>query len=485
MISFGSSRITDKSQYGTSFGLVKTELMTKSIFIFFLAVMSICAAYAQQPAPASIDGAWFGTLSPGQIKLRLVFHISSTEQGLTASLDSIDQNAKGIPVTAVTRAGDSLKMELNGIHGVFEGKIDYELATISGTWTQGGATFPLSLKRVKDLAEILPKRPQEPAKPYPYREEDVTYENASAGITLAATLTLPSGKGPFPAVLLITGSGPQDRNESIMGHRPFLVLADYLTRRGIAVLRADDRGIGKSGGKFFTATTADFATDAEAGVAYLKSRPEINRNKIGLVGHSEGAIIAPMLAARNKDVAFIVMLAGSGVPGDEVIAEQNARIAQASGLSHEQAQAMAAQYREALTLVKAEKDNAVVEKKLREKFTGQMPEPQLNSQIKSVTSPWFRYFISYDPAIALSAVTCPVLALSGSKDLQVPPDQNLPAIRKALEAAGNGHFEIDDIPGLNHLFQTATTGAPAEYGQIEETMAPAALKKIGDWLATQ
>jgi hypothetical protein len=262
-------------------------------------------------------------------------------------------------------------------------------------------------------------------------------------------------------------------------------LSDYLTRHGIAVLRADDRGVAKSTGNFTTATTADFATDTEAGIAYLKTRAEINQQKIGLIGHSEGGVIAPMIAARNHDVAFIVMMAGTGVPGDAVLAEQTKLILLASGASKEMAEKQKEAELEITALVKKETDPAVLEKKLREKFSGQFTGAQLSASIMQMNSAWMRYFISYDPAVALGKVTCPVLALNGAKDLQVPPEQNLPAIRKALEAGGNKHFEIVELPGLNHLFQTAETGSPNEYAQIQETIAPVALDKIAGWILKQ
>jgi fermentation-respiration switch protein FrsA (DUF1100 family) len=263
------------------------------------------------------------------------------------------------------------------------------------------------------------------------------------------------------------------------------VLADYLTRKGIAVLRADDRGVGESTGDFSKATSADFATDTEAGIAYLKTRPEIDAHKIGLVGHSEGGVIAPMIAARNHDVAFIVMMAGTGVPGDQVIAEQTRLILEAQGVPHDQAEKQRADEIEILALVKQEKDPAVLEKKLRERFAGKVSEAQIGETIQKVNTPWMRYFVNYDPATSLSKVVCPVLVLNGEKDLQVPPKQNLPAIRQELEAAGNKHFEIVELPGLNHLFQTARTGSPTEYAQIEETIAPAALEKIATWILQQ
>lgn len=441
-------------------------------------------AKADPAPPSDIDGAWLGALDAGAMKLRIVFHISNTAQGLRATLDSPDQGAKGLPVTVVTRKGPSLKLELKQVGGVFEGKIAGDLSAIQGTWTQGGGSAPLELKRVNDAA-IERRRPQNPVKPYPYREEELAYPNPSAGIKLAGTLTIPPGRGPFRAVVLITGSGPQDRDESLLGHKPFLVLADYLTRKGIAVLRFDDRGVGKSTGDFATATTADFATDAEAGVAYLKTRSEVDPHKIGLIGHSEGAVIGPMVAARNTDVAFLVMMAGSGVPGDEILVAQTLRISETSGKSHQEAAKNAADEREILNLLKHEKDQTVMEKKLREKLAGKIPEAQLGAQIQQISTPWFRYFIEYDPAPALKKVTCPVLAINGEKDMQVPPEQNLPPIRKALQAAGNKNFEIEELPGLNHLFQTARTGALSEYAEIEETMSAVVLAKIASWILKQ
>lgn len=431
--------------------------------------------------PSDIDGAWLGTLDTGEIKLRVVFHIMNTQDGLIATMDSLDQNLKGMPMTAVTRKGMSLKIESTQLSGGYEGNISKDLTTIDGTWTQHGSSMPLVLKLVKNVAELELHRPQNPVKPYPYRDEEVSYPNPAQNVTLAATLTIPLGKGPFPAALLITGSGPQDRDESILGHKPFLVLSDYLTRKGIVVLRADDRGIGKSTGNFATATTADFATDVEAGVSYLKTRSEVDSHEIGLIGHSEGGIIAPMVAARDHDVAFIVMMAGSGVPGDEILAEQVRLLNLASGKSTQEADKDAAEEREVIALVEHEPNNAELEKKLR----GKIPDVQLGMQAKALGSPWFRYFLSYDPATALRKVTCPVLAINGEKDTQVSPSQNLPAIRRALEAAGNKNFEVDELPGLNHLFQTAKTGAPYEYAQIEETMSPVALDKIATWILKQ
>lgn len=447
-----------------------------------LAVLLLCATvFAQQPSPAAknLDGAWTGAINvPPGIKLRIVFHISNA--GQTATMDSPDQNARGIPVTAVSLKGATVVIEMPNIGGRYEGQLDKD--TIAGNWSQGGNTFPLTLTRVKDEHALELRRPQEPKRPYPYRDEEVSYENPASGFRLAGTLTIPQGKGPFPAVLLITGSGPQDRDESIMGHKPFLVLADYLTRHGIAVLRADDRGIGKSGGVFATATSADFATDAEAGVNYLKTRSEIDPRKIGLIGHSEGGIIAPMLASRSRDVAFIVMLAGTGVRGADVVVEQVRLINAASGMSAEKNAEMTALQREVVDLFMTEKDDAVFARKVRERLAGKLSPQEIDTAILRGQGPWARYFMAYDPAPALRKVTCPVLAMIGEKDTQVSPSQNLPPIREALKAGGNKDYEVAEMKGLNHLFQEAKTGAPNEYGEIEQTMSPVALEKIATWI---
>jgi fermentation-respiration switch protein FrsA (DUF1100 family) len=447
-----------------------------------LAIALSAAVSAQAP---SVTGDWLGTLKVGPVALRLVLHITAAGNGqLSATLDSIDQNAKGIPVSSISVKESTLSLTVATINGSFQGRVSADGETIDGTWTQGG-TLPLVLKRVKDATELVPKRPQNPVPPYPYRQEDVRYPNASANVTLSGTLTLPPGPGPFPAVLLISGSGPQDRDEALMGHRPFLVLADHLTRQGIAVLRVDDRGVGRSTGNYAASTTMDFASDAEAGVAFLMRRAEVNKQKIGLVGHSEGGIIAPIVGVRNPAVAFMVLLAGSGVPGDEIVIAQSSLIAEASGLTREQVEQNARNLRDIFELIKREPDQTVAQAKMREALAGKLPPAQVDVQVKTLTTPWFRYFLSYDPAPTLRRVTLPVLAMNGEKDLQVPAKQNLDAIRAALSAAGNTRFEVVEMPGLNHLFQTAKTGLPAEYGAIEETIAPAALDRISRWIASQ
>ena len=433
-------------------------------------------------APSNIDGTWLGLLDTGSMELRVAFHITNTSDGLKASMDSLDQGAKGIPVTSVTYIGESLKLQVGAVGGSYSGTVSKDLQTIAGTWSQNGASLPLVLKRVKEVAQLGLPRPQEPKPPFPYRSEDVTYENRATGFTLAGTLTVPRGTPPFPAVVLLAGSGPQDRDETVMGHKPFLVLSDYLTRKGVIALRADDRGVGKSGGSFRDSTTADFATDAAAGVAFLRSRVEVDRQKIGLIGHSEGAIEAAMVAARDPDIAFIILMAGPGVPGDKILVEQSRLIAQVRGASPEAAQKVAEKEREVLAVLKSGKDDAATRRGLHDVLGGNVPDAAVAAEVTQLMSPWFRYFINYDPATVLVKVKCPVLAIDGSKDVQVSPTENLTAIRAALDHAGNHNIETVEFPGLNHLFQHAVTGAPSEYAEIKETVAPEVLEKIGSWI---
>jgi uncharacterized protein len=324
---------------------------------------------------------------------------------------------------------------------------------------------------------------------------EVAYENKPAGIKLAGTLTLPKGPGPFPAALLISGSGPQDRDETILGHKPFLVLADYLTRRGVAVLRVDDRGVGGSTGKTNDATSVDFAADVLAGVGFLKGRKEINAAQIGLIGHSEGGIIAPLVASRSKDVAFIVLLAGTGLPGEDILYLQGAAILKVAGANAAQLARQKAMQQTMFAVLRAENDNVVAEKKIRAalaELTGKLDAeekkkmaeamPLLEGQIKMVLTPWFRHFLSYDPRPALRKVTCPVLALNGAKDVQVDAALNLQAIQAALKKGGNKDVAVREFANLNHLFQTCKTGAVSEYGNIEETLAPVVLEAVARWI---
>ncbi len=446
------------------------------------------------PQPTSqapgIEGNWLGALDVSGFKLRLVLKVSKTADGaLKATMDSLDQNAKDLAVDTISFQDGTLKFEMKALRASYVGTLSKDGAQLTGEFTQGAA-MPLEFKRVSDVSQLELKRPQTPKKPYPYKEEEVSYENKQDSVKLAATLTLPPGAGPFPAVVLITGSGPQDRNEGLLGHQPFLVLADYLTRRGIAVLRADDRGVGGTSKPGPNDTTENYAADALAGVEFLKARKEIDPKQIGLVGHSEGGMAAPLAAVKSTEVAFIVLMAGPGIPGDKLLAKQIGLIA-AAECEREVEQAMA-EGQQLIDTAAQEKDNAVARQKMHEAAVkrADRAKKKIDAQLASAdlqsfmwASDWFRYFLSYDPRPVLMKVKVPVLAINGEKDLQVPAKEDLDGIEQALKEGGNKDYKIVMLPNLNHLFQTTKTGAPSEYAEIEETIAPVALQTIGDWIA--
>jgi pimeloyl-ACP methyl ester carboxylesterase len=340
------------------------------------------------------------------------------------------------------------------------------------------------------------KRPQEPSKPYPYYTEEVIFKNSHAGIALAGTLTLPSAEGTYPAVILISGSGAQNRDEEISGHRPFLIIADHLTKQGIAVLRYDDRGVGQSTGDFKAATTADFALDAASALTYLKTRKEINRDKIGLIGHSEGGLVASIVASDSKEVGFLVLLAGPGIEVKKVLIMQQELISKADGISdsdikeyilpvHKEAYRMISMSTDGRTL---KKDLArLIEETYDRTPPGLMPsnvtrEDVVAAQSDKWSSEWFINFLNYDPAAILENVICPVLALNGERDLVVTPKESLAGISNALKRSGNSDVTVKELPNLNHLFQNCETGSPTEYETIEQTFSPIALKEMSDWI---
>ena len=461
------------------------------------------AAFGQMPGQAKFpEGVWEGPLKVGPVELLLTFHLSSDKDGAwKASMDSIDQGAIGIPCDSVKVDGKKVTIELGKLKAQFEGTSSTSNTVLKGTFTQRGMKFPLSLNRVEKASTR--KRPQTPKKPYPYGAEEVVFENPKAGIKLAGTLTMPKEGGPFPAVVLVTGSGPQDRDETLLGHKPFLVLADHLTRKGIAVLRFDDRGVGKSKGDFNKATSADFATDAFAAMEYLANRKEIDSKRIGLAGHSEGGLIAPMVAAEHPDkTAFIVMLAGTGAKGDAIIERQTQEIGKASGATREGLEVSARLQKLLMDTARSQPDEAAAKKALAGvavAFAKKLSEAEKKAleiednsdeglkaseeAAATFASPWMRFFLNHDPAPVLTRVKCPVLAVNGSLDLQVLPDQNMPLIEKSLKEGGNTRFETKVFPGLNHLFQHAKTGQLSEYGQIEETMAPEVMELVASWIS--
>ncbi len=440
----------------------------------------------------SITGSWLGKLEIGAVPLRLIYNLKVNDNdSLVASLDSPDQGAKGISIGPVTLDSNKIKILAPLLLAEYNGTITND-TLIEGTFKQAGRTMPLNLKKLKKAFTF--NRPQKPKSPLHYISDDVTFRNEKADISIAGTLTIPEGNGPFPAVILITGSGSQNRNEELMGHEPFLVIADYLTRNGIAVLRCDDRGVGQSQGSPLNTTSADHATDVEAALHYLSTRKEIDPKRVGLAGHSEGGFIAPIVASNNPQVAFIVSLAGTGVPGEMILNRQNKDISLASGVKANEVKESISINKKLFSVLKKESDNTKAEARIAEVYKKALikkkksPEEvdqalkQLNASLSPVSYNWFRYFISTDPAVFWEKVKCPVLALNGEKDLQVAADINLPAIEKALKSGGNSAVKTIKFPELNHLFQHCKTGLPSEYGEIEETISPEVLKVMADWI---
>jgi len=471
----------------------KFKIMKRDRIALIVLFLFITTGIAMsQRSLKDIEGPWTGTLTEGGAQLSMVFRFTMTEADtVKATLDVPAQGAVNLPLGRVTFKDDTLTVDAPMIKGHYRGTFSSD-STLTGNWTQLGKKYPLDLK--KSTAPVTFNRPQEPVKPYPYREEEVTFRNSVENFDLAGTLTLPDGAGPFAAVVMITGSGQEDRNETVFAHKPFLVIADYFTRNGIAVLRYDDRGFGESKGNAANATSLSFADDAAAAVAYLLGRPEINPTKIGLAGHSEGGLIAPIVASKDNNIAFIVSLAGTGVSGYNIMAKQTRDILAASGSSEQEIEEAWATNSNLFKIVLAQPDQRKAAKEAMEWYSkdldskGLAPDERRDKMavfaqgIGQVNNPWMRYFLSTDPAVFWKEVNCPVLALNGDKDLQVNYEQNLPAIKTAVFSGGNKKVKTIVLPGHNHLFQHCTTGAPAEYITIEETFSPEALEIIMKWI---
>ena len=444
----------------------------------------------------NIEGVWHGALTIQGMKLRLDFNIVKKDSAYSATMDSPDQSAFGIPMTSVTYANQELVLTLDAAKIIYKARLENEV--LKGEFTQAGNSLPLEMTR-NIIEKKVDKKPQDPKLPVPYSEEEVFFFNQSANVKLAGTLTYPKLKPnstqQFPAIVLISGSGPQNRDEELLGHKPFLVLADYFTRKGYAVLRFDDRGTGKSTGDFSLATTEDFASDVESAVKFMQHHFVVNPTKIGLMGHSEGGVIAPIVAANpSNSIAFIVLLAGTGIKGDSLLLLQQALIAKAEGMNPALLKENQQLNRDLFQLVNLHTDEKALNNAVEAYFeqhpinaqllaeTGQSLDEFQQTLRSQLLNPWMRYFLRLDPQIALKKVTCPVLAINGSKDLQVPAEQNIPAIKAAVESNGNKHVTVEILPNLNHLFQTCKTGSLTEYATLEETFSPDALKVIAKWM---
>ncbi|MFT7678324.1 MAG: pimeloyl-ACP methyl ester carboxylesterase [Planctomycetota bacterium] len=447
-----------------------------------------------QPAP-QLREAWVGELEIGPMRVVMQFRILDLPDGGTqAYFDSISENRRDMRATWSLEDG-ALAFDVASIGATYRGAVDAATGSASGQFEQGGRKFSMSLQR-QAMAYENPNRwelrPQRPQAPFPYSVEEVSFPSTAPGVTLAGTLTLPAGERPHPVVVLISGSGPQDRDETFMEHKPFLVLADYLSRRGMAVLRYDDRGTAKSTGDFGAATSADFAVDVSAAMDFLQQHAAIDPAKVGLIGHSEGGLIAPMVASSREDVAYMVLLAAPGISGQDISLSQSAAMNRAAGGTEQEIEFAKDVQEQLFDTVRAAAPNQDLRSQLAITLTEQLADlpDDLRVQVRgafensfsTLISPWFRFFVAYDTSEALRQVRCPVLALNGEKDIQVLAELNCPAIEAALLAAGNQDFEVVRLPGLNHLFQACETGAMSEYASIPETINPLVLERVGGWL---
>jgi len=468
----------------------------KSLILLVFSCIITISTLAQ-----SISGSWKGDLPNGSAKLGIMFNIKQAGTTYSATFDVPDQKAFSIPCSAVL-SNDSITLSVGAIGAAFKGKLNGN--TISGFYIQNNGKYPLTLSRQL--------RPQTPVPPYTYNSEDVEYNNADQSVHFGATLTRPKGSGRFPAVIIISGSGAQDRDGTLFGHKLYAVVADHLTKNGIAVLRIDDRGTGKTtlGKEGVNATSASFAHDVEAGIDYLKTRTDVDTKHLGLIGHSEGGIIAPMVAARRKDVNFIVLWGAPIVGGAVISTQQNAdQLRHAFHLDadpkgKEALDAFTGLHGQELqlfsTVSTAEELNTKAVQLFNTWKAAQTPEVLKRLMVtdnglvgQTITGmygglykqPWFRNFITYNPVDDLCKVTCPVLAIGGAKDTQVNAKENMKLINEVLTKSHNKSFKTAELPSLNHLLQTAQTGSLAEYGQIEETISPVALNLMSGWIKSQ
>ena len=471
--------------------MLDSPLSRRSLLVLLAAAATVWphaasaqTATADAPTAESLAGLWGGTLDVSVAKLRLRFDLKTENGTLGGELISVDQGNAKIPIGVVDLQGRQIMMTVPMAAGSYKGEVAADGESLDGTWSQGGQSFPLKLTRV---AAGDDRRPQDPQPPLPYDSEEVTFPGGADGVTLAGTITRPRGEGKRPAVALLSGSGPQDRDEALMGHRPFLVLADALTRRGIVVLRFDDRGVGESTGAFGEAGVSDFVEDAKAAVAFLASADGVDPERIGIVGHSEGALVGARAAVEEPRIAYLVMLAGPGVPLSDLLVRQTEDLTRELGKTDAEIAEAVAQQREALrllSLVESPDDDAAsaYREYLISLSDSDEDRDTLTARAEASLQPWLRELIAQRPAEAIERLRIPILALNGEKDIQVKADENLAAIAAAAQAAGNDRVVTQKLPGLNHLFQTAETGSVSEYAEIDETMSPAVLERVADWI---
>jgi len=467
--------------------------MEKRLCLITLVItIALSQVFSQNHNPF-FTGYWYGLLEFQGSELILTFELKEEGDSLSGTLNSPLQGANGIPINKVIAGQDSLQIFIKTLGANFKGRLSENDSLIEGIFSQAIFKIPLKFQKTAELFTL--KRPQEPQPPFDYIEEEVVFENKRASIKLAGTLTLPNTTGTYPAVILITGSGPQDRNEEILGHKPFLVIANYFTQRGIAVLRYDDRGIGKSGGVFATATSMDFATDVEAAVSFLRTHPHINTAQIGLLGHSEGGMIAPIVAARDKNISFIIMLAGPAITGEQILLTQIERIMALENTDEKAIKMLLKDSKKIYRILRKEPNNKKAAEGIRKYFAKRAKKMSadeqliygytkqaVESKIMAMNSPWFRYFLTFDPEDYLRRVDCPTLAVFGDKDVQVLSEPNIKALERIIKKYKKDNFKIKSYPDKNHLFQNAQTGSISEYALIEETISVDVLDDMVKWI---
>ena len=447
--------------------------MKTKINIVILLLLAVHTSFAQ------VEGYWKGKMNLGATELEVGFDIQAVENGYSATLDIPAQGAMGLPVDEMVFQDNRLQMTLSDLGASYSGKL--KDSRIEGEFEQRGMKFPLNL--VKGEKETQQARPQDPKPPFNYRVEEVSFVNEKEGNTLTGTLTVPNDDGPFPAMVLVSGSGQQNRDEELMNHRPFWVIADYCARHGIAVLRYDDRGMGGSTGEVENATSMDFSYDAEAAFDFLRKQKNINAFQVGILGHSEGGIINFMVSARRPEVAFLVSLAGPAVNGIAILKEQQAAILRASGVTEEAVQFSSNANAQLFDIIEASSNREEADTLLRQLLKGWGYNEELTDKtIKELATPWMYYFLKYDPTEAIVKTDCPALLLNGSKDLQVLATQNLPAYERIIAEYGKTNLTLCELPDLNHLFQHCETGNPNEYYIIDETISPEVLEMIVEFV---
>lgn len=471
---------------------MKTQNIFFCRFFSFVFFSLISLTTIAQNNPQRFVGHWKGAINMAQnTSVEILLHITQSNGKIQTKLSS-SRGLTGLPIKDVQATGNHFQFTIKAYAVNYKGVLTKNKKIMQGTWQQAGQKLPLNFRKIT-ANEAFFTRKQTPRPPFPYREQEVTYTNPKDNVTLSGTLTVPQGEGKFPVVILLSVAGPNNRDQAFAGHKPYAVIADYLTRKGIAILRSDDRGVGKSQGNLFQSTIADFAEDTQAAITFLKKHPQIDTQRIYLLGNSEGGAVAGVIAAQNPQVAGIILLASPGIGTQQIILKQGENLGKTLNYSDKQIAIIQQRGKELFQIITTEKDNPKARKKIKALLKKYKDAPSLpnyfakteDEAIDMYLSPWYRYQLTFKSSEAFEKVKCPVLALNGSLDRVIMPKENLQAIHQSLIKADNSDITIRQIPGLNHIFQTAKTGSPLEYGSLEESFSPKALKIIYQWLEGQ